>query len=395
MAITKISSTRHLTKSIKYLQGESHNKNVPERSLDTQAINCVPGHENEMMMETLARFDKADGKAVQGQLITISFSKDELDWHNEEDVEKARLTMTRFIEKSFPNHEAFLSIQADNENENLHVHGVVSNVDMVTGKSLRGNQASWMKLSKITDEVIQEPDIGLTPLPRGDVADKKSMAEIKMAKNDKYVWKDDLKYRISEIMSDKTITDKDSFFAGLQKNGVDARERGKGISYSFVDADAKKRVIRSSKLGTLYGKDEIAESLKQTVIARKPRYDEAFDLNNIFAQIRAEKEPDPHEFDLDVALREGKAIQQEAEAERQEALRKSQELAEARKKQAEADELARKLEAQQRVAPVPKKREEPEKDEYADVEDMSGYYTAKHNVNKPKTKTKQDTELEL
>lgn len=390
MAITKIESTRHLESSVNYLFGKSHNKNVSERALETDSIYCVPGYEKEMMMDTLRLFGKADGKKVQGQLVTISFGKDEMDWKNEDDIEKARKVMERFVRKSFPNHQALAVVQADGENEVLHVHAVVSNVDMITGKSMRGRQASWTRVSKITDEVIQDPDINLKPLNKTIGSDKKTIGEIKMTDRNEYVWKDDLKSRISEVMKDETVNDKTSYFESLQKNGVDARERGKGISYAFVDDEGKQRRVRSSKLGTLYGKEEIEKSVKQSVKTRT----KLFDLDSILNKVRSEPKAitKTDNVDFNEALRKADELEAQKQAE---ALREAQKAREEQIEPIKAKTKHKHVEEPKTTVEDVKKPAKRKPEPKPDFVDMSEWYTKQDRNESQRKQSEKTDDLEL
>ena len=88
----------------------------------------------------------------------------------------------------------------------------------------------------------------------------------------KYVWLDDLKERIEECTNDTDILTIDEFEKRMSERfGVDVRRRGKEnkMSYAFEDEDGKKRTVRQSRLGTLYGYEGIS-----TLIAENKALDE-------------------------------------------------------------------------------------------------------------------------
>ncbi len=66
----------------------------------------------------------------------------------------------------------------------------------------------------------------------------------------KYSWKLDLISKIEEAL--KISRNHKDFQAALNLMGIDARFRGKGISYKFIDKNGKKRIIRGQRLGEKY-----------------------------------------------------------------------------------------------------------------------------------------------
>ena len=260
MATTKVIYSKSADRVFKYLNGKSHTEGKP-RNVRTSAVNCIDDYAQEEMMTTLKTFGKDNGSYVQVAHVIQSFSKDELDPNNEDDIDKVNAVGVALAEEMYPTHESIVYTQIDGKGGQIHNHIVTCAVDFDSGKSLRGNQRQWQTLSKVSDEILQRPEFNLQVLDKQN-EDRKTLAEIKLAEKGQYVWKDDLKSRISEVMKDDLVSDKASFFMALQQKGVEARERGKGVSYAFIDDENKQRIVRSSKLGIQYGKSQIEQSLK-------------------------------------------------------------------------------------------------------------------------------------
>lgn len=349
----------------KYLNGKSHTEGKP-RNVRASAVNCIEEYAQSEMMDTLKTYGKDNGSYVQVAHVIQSFSKDELDPNNEDDIDKVNAVGVALAEEMYPNHESIVYTQIDGKGGQIHNHIVTCAVDFETGKSLRGNQRQWQTLSGVSDEILKRPEFDLKVLESQN-EDHKTLAEIKLAEKGEYVWKDDLKKRISDVMKDNLVNDKASFYKALQEKGVEARERGKGVSFAFVDENDKQRKARSSKLGTQYGKAQIEQSLKQSVAERTDKYD----LDALLAQAQTSPVTPADEIDLNDALRQGKAIEEtrakeQAQA-REEALRGSQSVLEAvtpkyKRKPVEEPETV---------------EEEPqhpkEKDPLDDVEDLSNW----------------------
>lgn len=277
MAYTRVTNTTNGRSAIRYaLEDKSHNDEI-ERSLMTSGNNLDPLFAKIQMEATWESFNKNDGDVVQMYRIIQSFGLDELDPNNQEDIEKANSIGLEFANKMYPDRQSLIVTQADGTGGKLHNHILVNSVSFIDGKSLRGAKTGWSYVADKSDEIIEKH--GLTPINRTKVKDKKSIAEIKMSERGKYVWKDDLKARINVSLNDIGTISKDAFIEHLrEKHAIDAVYRGKGLSYSFVDADGKKRKSRASRLGENYE----AETLKDRFIENKKNHKQnsgEFDLN--------------------------------------------------------------------------------------------------------------------
>lgn len=256
MAYTRVTNTKSGAAAIRYAYEEPSHKAGMERVLASSGSNLDPRFAMQQMRATWDAFGKNDGKTVQMYRIVQSFGLDELDPNNPEDVAKANAIGLEFASEMYPDRQALIVTQADGEGGKLHNHILVNSVSFVDGKSLRGERTRWEHISAKSDEIIKRH--GLEPLKSKKAKNKTTIAERKLDEQGKYVWKSDLKGRIEVVLGDESVTSRDAFIERMRDDfGVDVRFRGKGISYSFTDDEGKKRVIRSSRLGEDYGKENI------------------------------------------------------------------------------------------------------------------------------------------
>lgn len=254
MAVIKIASSRNVVGAIRYLTEEPSHDGVHARvgAVSTQAMTV--SHARWEAVETLKRFDKMD--AVQARLVIQSFSTDELNPDSQEDLDKANEIGHQTAQELFGETRQFIVVtQADNGK--VHNHIVAVSPDMITGKSIRGEATSVRRTRGVSDAVIERYGVrNINAEVEHPFTDRRSMAEIKRAEAGKYVWKDDLKQRIAQAVEDPVVTDEAIFTDKMMTAyGVDVNFRGKGVSYKFTDEEGKTRIVRGSKLGTMYAKE--------------------------------------------------------------------------------------------------------------------------------------------
>jgi len=256
MAYTRVTNTRDGQSAISYAFDEPTHKEGLERVLLASGSNLDPKFATQQMKATWENFGKADGDTVQMYRIIQSFGFDELNPNNLEDVENANAMGLALASELYPDKQSLIVTQADGEGGKLHNHILVNSVGFVDGKSLRGNRKEWKAISAKSDEIIQR--YGLEPIRQEGTRNRRTMAERKLAGKGEYVWKDDLKERITQTLGDTTVISRDAFIERMRdESDVDVRFRGKGVSYAFLDDNEKKRIIRSGRLGEDFGREEL------------------------------------------------------------------------------------------------------------------------------------------
>ncbi|RYZ92181.1 MAG: hypothetical protein EOP06_05030 [Proteobacteria bacterium] len=169
-----------------------------------------------------------------------------------------------FIAQHAPGHEYAIYIHRDNQH--LHMHIIWNSVNTESGRKFNSTRSKLYSARSLAQEIDRDRGFNPTLGPENKgfthPAQKLSSAEIQMKSrnSDVYLWKEDLKNRISSCAS--TSQKFDEFRLNLLGLGVVVTERGaESLTYSFVDSESKQRKSRASSLGDDYGKRRIAEQL--------------------------------------------------------------------------------------------------------------------------------------
>jgi len=173
---------------------------------------------------------------IQVRRIIVSFSKKELDPQDPDSPLKALQIATEFAEKYYPNRQAAIFIQNDGKGGCLHFHLIVNDCGIPDAKGCSNEQQKYYYVEKHADEVaktIIQLDTG-----KQNVKNKETYHERGIKSTDRYVWKDDLKERIREVMD--AAESRDDFVRLLSENGVEAsfktsKKQGDYILYELKD----------------------------------------------------------------------------------------------------------------------------------------------------------------
>lgn len=290
--IAKITNGASAQKAIDYALGKEkplHNnsekwldKNDLHRDeplKDTRAIavggtNGVFGDSAKEQFETTRRIYDQTQKKNQVLRITQSFSKDELNPLNKQDWQKANDLGTELAEKLYPDYQSAVYTHLDGQNHILHNHIIVNKVNLTNGKKMRENKGQTVDRARyFNDQIAREQGWKVI----GPKNERDIPAERDLVKKEKYSWVHDLKQRINTVMSDDSINDFKTFSDRLGDSNVIVSERGKNsLTYHFIDADGKKRQIRSTRLGTDYEKRTIQNELENRPELQKQRRNAEF-----------------------------------------------------------------------------------------------------------------------
>lgn len=171
-----------------------------------------------------------------------------------------------FSERYLHGRPGVFVVHGDSEGS-YHMHGLSAFLDPqghCLNFSGRAAYREGERRMEIADEISKS--LGLTPTPREEgrytkAKDRRSISVERLRNpivtkegadkgkepEPKYAWTDDLKARIREAVT--TATNREEFVSVLALQGVNTRYRGSGVSFDFVDADKKQRVIRGRRLG--------------------------------------------------------------------------------------------------------------------------------------------------
>ena len=264
MVISRLQGVRDAGGLLTYIKdAEAHTEGF-ERVENIAVRGCTPTTARTAFRSTLRRFNKLDN--VQAQSVVVSFSAGELD-PSDDCSEKVLDVLRHVAETQFEGHQYLAVAQRDGEGGKWHGHLAVCNVHPETGKSIRGDAKTWKTLSKNVDEACRLYGIENENEGKDRTLTKKNdIRQIKMREAGKYVWMDDLKERIEACSNDTDILSVDEFEMRMRERyGVDVRRRGKEnkMSYAFEDREGKKRTVRQSRLGSLYGFEGISTLIEQ------------------------------------------------------------------------------------------------------------------------------------
>lgn len=226
--------------------------------------------------------------------LVISYSRNELDPDNPADILKADEIGQKIVNKYYPNRQAVVFTQIDGKSGLVHTHILISDVELETYKGCENRLYKAKYVEKIVDKTIEESGITLDygqgmskeewKESKKGIKNRDTYKESNARAKGQYVWKDDLKARISSCMA--SCTSEAQFIDEMKKNGVlveihdakttkkkdgSTKTRDKYYTYTLTDTskfpDGQKvpenRKARSNKLGTDYDVKTIIATLQR------------------------------------------------------------------------------------------------------------------------------------
>lgn len=272
MAYSRVTRTAFGRDALEYAAGHGigHNQNE-QRNVYVGYVNLLPGIDPADQMEVYWNRARKNHK-TQVLRIVQSFSTKELNPQDENDILTANLIGQEFAQKYYPDRQAVVFTQIDGKSGLVHNHVIVSDTDMISSKGCEKEQYHFPKVKEWTNAIAGqyfELDSGVQ-----QVEDKTTQTERHKREIGEYVWKDDLKERITSAMA--SAESEQEWMQNLVRTGVnievhDSKKRGRYYTYELVDTSqfpAGKKVpqnlkSRSYKLGTLYDSDHVQEFFKE------------------------------------------------------------------------------------------------------------------------------------
>lgn len=262
MAITKVSKTRNAGALLRYVLEDKAHNGASERYISANSFNCTLSNAKGEFKKIIDRYNKQDH--VQAYTIIKSWSREELNPNDEDDIRKGQESANRLArDVAGDDRQVVVVLQRDGKGGNLHAHIVMGSIEMSTGKSMRGDKKEYSYIREKSDEIDRELEIKNLNAVEREYTDKQSIQEIKARDKGAYVWKDDIKERISNCMNNPSILTYDDFKKTLEEDyGVQVKERksskkeaygGYLLTYTFTDKNNKERRVRENRLGTVYG----------------------------------------------------------------------------------------------------------------------------------------------
>lgn len=266
MAVVKLGSSRNLARLMTYLNKEEPHTNHDflngQRNLAVEGINVSdnPSSALHQMREVQKTYGKDKGY-VQAHTMVVSFTREELDARNPDNVEKA-IEISRDVAQDIygDNHQSTINIQGDNESGLLHAHITTNNTGF-DGKAVRGNQRDFKYVAERSNMIFEQH--GLTPLELNlDKEERVTSKEVQMRKRGVQPWKAVLRDRVDEVLFDNENFTYEDFKDGLQDVGVHVVKGKRDIEYK-IELDGKEHSLTARRLGTDYKEDDIRESLRE------------------------------------------------------------------------------------------------------------------------------------
>lgn len=267
MAYTRVTRTANGHGALMYAYGKGKGHNGSDVRNDLIAnVNILPGVPAEIQMQKYWNRARANHK-TQVIRVVQSFSVRELNPDEPADILTANIIGQEFVQKYYPDRQAVVFTQTDGKSGLIHNHVIISDTDMTSSRGCDKQQYYQPTLAQWTDEIAGqyfELDFGDTTVP-----DKTTQTERAKRALGEYVWKDDLKSRITEALNESES--EEDWIKNLPAHGVnievhDSKKRGKYYTYELMDTDGfgDKKIpqnlkSRSYKLGTLYDAEHVQE----------------------------------------------------------------------------------------------------------------------------------------
>ena len=293
MAYTRVTRTANGHGALMYAYGKGKGHNGSDFRNDLIAnVNILPGVPAEIQMQKYWNRARANHK-TQVIRVVQSFSVRELNPDEPADILTANIIGQEFVQKYYPDRQAVVFTQTDGKSGLIHNHVIISDTDMTSSRGCDKQQYYQPTLAKWTDEIAGqyfELDFGDTTVP-----DKTTQTERAKRALGEYVWKDDLKSRITEAMNESES--EEDWIKNLPAHGVnievhDSKKRGKYYTYELMDTDGfgDKKIpqnlkSRSYKLGTLYDAEHVQEYFSEKELEHRVHGNRSEDNEHVTAQV--------------------------------------------------------------------------------------------------------------
>lgn len=292
MAYTRVTRTANGHGALMYAYGKGKGHNGSDVRNDLIAnVNILPGIPAEIQMQKYWNRARANHK-TQVIRVVQSFSINELNPDEPSDVLTASMIGQEFAHTYYPDRQAVVFTQTDSKSHLIHNHIIISDTDMTSSKGCDKQQYYQPTLAQWTNEIAGqyfELDFGDTTVP-----DKTTQTERAKRALGEYVWKDDLKSRITEALNESES--EEDWIKNLPAYGVnievhDSKKRGKYYTYELMDTDGfgDKKIpqnlkSRSYKLGTLYDAEHVQEYFSEKELEHKLHGNRSEDNEHVTVQ---------------------------------------------------------------------------------------------------------------
>lgn len=199
-------------------------------------------------------------RTIEALTIVQSFSPNELDYTNPDDVLRAHqagVELCSILHEKY--HVMFCAnTHVDGKSHAVHNHITIPNVDLETGKALQGEVKLQSNLARINDSVMRDLKLEVCNQPE-----------------DGYDFKADLVNRLNEAINESQSYD--DFVIEATKRGIvikDKKANGqqlKHITYEFTDTHGVKHKIRDNKIDDKKQDDDIKVIYNRAYVEEQQR----------------------------------------------------------------------------------------------------------------------------
>ena len=292
MAYSRITGAKRGAQAIQYARGygTGHN-NKKTRNEVVGEVNMLPETVLSYEKQMQKYWNKASAKNKnQVRRIVQSFSRKELNPDDRMDIQKANEIGIEFAQRAYPGHQAVVFTQIDGESGLIHNHVLVNNVNMETNYGCSDEQTKFQYVKWWTNKVAGqyfELDTGQHTKDKTTQNERRKRQENEKIREEnqslppekqkklKYIWKDDLKERISRAAD--VAYSREYFLILLEQMDVSAeiRQRKDGteyIVYTLNDEEKRQQEnavkewkAKGHKLGTDYDLESLDERFSKAM----------------------------------------------------------------------------------------------------------------------------------
>lgn len=289
MAYGGVEATRSVKGSIMYYEGPNahSDEHVQVRNLKMWTSDfgddSLSVYEN---MQIILDRNPNDRRKNESYNFLVSYGRDEFDVDKPEEVEAMAEHVRKTCDRQFGNNVPYaVYIQGDGAGGKLHAHIVALNVDLETGKSIRGSTSmnKWRyNMNEVTRE--QEALNKTLDFPEKNARVIHSNVSARKKQIERHEWRNELMDVIDKRLVNTTAVNFDSFVEELEEDGIEMIFETKGgkrtLLYRYspdggVESNGVTKNVRRSKssnLGTSYmveGVEQRFEDRQQELLSCK------------------------------------------------------------------------------------------------------------------------------
>lgn len=248
MSIINIRSTTNLTAALDYQEHGRDGKQ--ENRVPYKTCSCEPLD----FLKTAKELMSNSHRKVEAFTLVQSFSRNELDCDNDDDVRRAHQAGVELCSRLSEKYHIMFNIEThiDSKGHCVHNHIDIPNVDLQTQKALQGEIKLWQNLARINDNVMRDMSL--------DVCNERQSS---------YDFKKDLCERLDDAIAHSYDFDTFVLEAAARHIVVHDKKRNgqnkKNVTYEFKDDNNVTHKIRDTKLDD-YNRQAVNRAIQQHLV---------------------------------------------------------------------------------------------------------------------------------